>query len=141
MLCPVCRIPAIVIEYNEIELDYCTNCRGVWFDAGELELLLESAGLGGSEAFLGSVLPAADVKEKKRRCPICHLKMKKSFIDRRDGPLVDICPDGHGIWFDGGEVKALLGTLAGDKHAGSPAYEKLLVFFGETLQAPGPPAP
>jgi len=32
-----------VIEYNEIELDYCNQCGGVWFDQGELELMLKPA--------------------------------------------------------------------------------------------------
>jgi Zn-finger nucleic acid-binding protein len=139
MLCPVCKVPAIVVEYDEIELDYCTRCHGVWFDAGELELLLEAAGLGSTGTFLESVLgaEAAGVAEKKRRCPICNLKMKKSFIDRQDGKVVDICPDEHGIWFDGGELEHLLGSLAGEKHAGNPAYEKVLEFFGETLRGPG----
>ena len=137
MLCPVCKVPAIVVEYNEIELDYCTNCHGVWFDAGELELLLESAGLGGTEAFLDSVLGAgaAGTPEKKRRCPICNLKMKKAFVDRPSGTLVDICPDEHGIWFDGGELERLLGSLAEERPGTNAAYEKLLDFFRETLKS------
>ena len=39
MICPVCHKSMLDIEYNNIELDYCEKCRGVWFDAGELELL------------------------------------------------------------------------------------------------------
>ena len=136
MLCPVDKIPAIVVEYNGIELDYCTTCRGVWFDVGELELLLASAGLGGHEAFLESVLGAspADVKEKKRRCPICNLKMKKVYIDRPDRVLVDVCPDGHGIWFDGGEVEHLLGALAAERPEQDAAFQKLIGHFGETFK-------
>ncbi|MCL4278881.1 MAG: zf-TFIIB domain-containing protein, partial [Ignavibacteriaceae bacterium] len=42
MLCPVCNNPMIVLELEQVEVDYCTNCAGVWLDAGELELLLES---------------------------------------------------------------------------------------------------
>jgi Zn-finger nucleic acid-binding protein len=139
MLCPVDKIPAIVVEYNDIELDYCTQCRGVWFDTGELELLLASAGLGGHEAFLESVLSsaAADVGEKKRRCPICNLKMKKAYIDRQDKTVVDICPDGHGIWFDGGELERLLSELAAETPGNSEAYQKVIEHFGKTLRAPG----
>jgi Zn-finger nucleic acid-binding protein len=139
MLCPVDKVPAIVVEYNNIELDYCTRCRGVWFDAGELELLLASAGLGGHEAFLKSVLdsPPARVKEKKRRCPICNLKMKKVFIDREGRTPVDLCPDGHGIWFDGGELERLLNSLAEATPAQTAAYRKVIDHFGETFRAPG----
>ena len=42
MNCPVCKEPMIIVEHERIELDYCTTCLGVWFDAGELSLLLES---------------------------------------------------------------------------------------------------
>jgi Zn-finger nucleic acid-binding protein len=138
MLCPVDKIPAIVVEYNEIELDYCTKCHGVWFDAGELELLLASSGAGGHEAFLEAVLDkeAVGIKEKKRRCPICHQKMKKSYADPRNRTLVDICPDGHGIWFDGGEVERLLGSLAEDYPEQNAAYKKLIDHFGKTFQTP-----
>ncbi len=42
MNCPVCKEPLIVLELEQIEVDYCTRCAGVWLDAGELELLLET---------------------------------------------------------------------------------------------------
>ncbi|MDD5313175.1 MAG: zf-TFIIB domain-containing protein, partial [Dehalococcoidia bacterium] len=32
MRCPVCKISALVIELERIELDYCSRCGGVWFD-------------------------------------------------------------------------------------------------------------
>jgi len=48
MICPVCKSDMIDVEYNRIELDYCTACRGVWFDTEELELLIENMdGSGG----------------------------------------------------------------------------------------------
>jgi Zn-finger nucleic acid-binding protein len=136
MLCPVDKIPAIVVEYHDIELDYCTKCRGVWFDAGELELLLASAGLAGHEAFLVSVLNSAPARtrEKKRRCPICNIRMKKVYIDRRGRTLVDICGEGHGIWFDGGEVERLLGSLAEEWPEQDAAFTSLIDHFGETFR-------
>ena len=27
-----------------MEIDYCTGCKGVWLDAGELEMLLDDEG-------------------------------------------------------------------------------------------------
>jgi Zn-finger nucleic acid-binding protein len=137
VLCPVDKIPAIVIEYDKIELDYCTRCHGVWFDAGELELLLAAAGLGGHEAFLKSVLSStANVSEKKRRCPICNIKMNKAYVDKEAKTLVDVCPEGHGIWFDGGELERLLGSLATETPGRAAAYRKLIDHFGKTLKAP-----
>ena len=44
MRCPECRIPLVVVEREGIEIDWCLECRGMWFDEGELELLGEKAG-------------------------------------------------------------------------------------------------
>ncbi|MEJ2196939.1 MAG: zf-TFIIB domain-containing protein [Ignavibacteriaceae bacterium] len=41
MFCPVCKEPMIILELNEVEIDYCPSCSGIWLDAGELELLFE----------------------------------------------------------------------------------------------------
>ncbi len=142
MLCPVDKIPAIVIEYDKIELDYCTKCRGVWFDTGELELLLASAGLGGHEAFLESVMKSSvKVSEKKRRCPICNIKMNKAYIGKEGKTLVDICSQGHGIWFDGGELERLLGELAAEMPGQTAAYRKLVSHLGKALKAPAAGSP
>jgi Zn-finger nucleic acid-binding protein len=112
VICPVCTKDMIVVEHNRIELDYCPNCRGVWFDAGELELLLESMKLDGSgsvhQALLG--LNETQTAEKKRPCPLCRSKMRKVTLPPKI--LVDLCPRGEGLWFDGGELDSLLNYLA-----------------------------
>ncbi|WP_439590483.1 zf-TFIIB domain-containing protein [Hydrogenophaga sp.] len=44
MKCPTCDSSSLVItERSGIEIDYCTQCRGVWLDRGELEKLLKRA--------------------------------------------------------------------------------------------------
>ena len=40
MDCPVCKDAMITLELKDVEIDYCTDCGGIWLDAGELELLL-----------------------------------------------------------------------------------------------------
>ncbi len=40
MNCPVCKEPMIVLELDEVEIDHCISCGGIWLDAGELELLI-----------------------------------------------------------------------------------------------------
>ena len=56
MDCPVCEVPMIVFELEEIETDYCTECKGIWLDAGELEILLEDA--EATQRLLASFAPA-----------------------------------------------------------------------------------
>ncbi|AUT62348.1 zf-TFIIB domain-containing protein [Paraburkholderia terrae] len=41
MKCPVCKIPDLLMtERQNIEIDYCPTCRGVWLDRGELDKLV-----------------------------------------------------------------------------------------------------
>ncbi|MCU0415042.1 MAG: zf-TFIIB domain-containing protein [Ignavibacteriaceae bacterium] len=42
MNCPVCKESELVIsERQGIEIDYCSKCRGVWLDRGELDKIIE----------------------------------------------------------------------------------------------------
>lgn len=37
MRCPKCGMELIAVDYKGIEVDKCSECEGVWLDAGELE--------------------------------------------------------------------------------------------------------
>ncbi len=37
MRCPKCGMELVSINYKNIEIDKCSECEGVWLDAGELE--------------------------------------------------------------------------------------------------------
>ncbi|MBI4843264.1 MAG: zf-TFIIB domain-containing protein [Nitrospirae bacterium] len=47
MRCPKCGMELIEIDYKKIKVDKCSECDGIWLDAGELETVskLEKAGL------------------------------------------------------------------------------------------------
>jgi Zn-finger nucleic acid-binding protein len=96
-----------VLELDEVEVDYCTDCQGIWLDAGELEILLEDA--AAAEGVMAS-LKSAESSEKRRKCPICHKSMDKVLIgDTGDkSELIDRCAKGHGLWFDRGELQQVL---------------------------------
>ena len=135
MICPVCHKDALIVEYQDIELDYCTICGGVWFDAGELELLIEAAGLGDLRSYLESIVnaPEAASPEKKHKCPDCQQKMKKIYIDEDNKILVDVCHVGDGIWLDGGEINHLVKALA-EKSLAKDASQDILSFVGEMFK-------
>lgn len=97
MDCPACRKPLIVLELDRIEIDYCTSCKGIWLDAGELELLLEGAE---EDNLLSSFNPDKNNKEEKRKCPICFKKMKKVLCGLQGNILIDRCVNNDGLWFD-----------------------------------------
>jgi Zn-finger nucleic acid-binding protein len=42
MQCPVCKeVQLVMSERQNIEIDYCPQCRGVWLDRGELDKIIE----------------------------------------------------------------------------------------------------
>jgi Zn-finger nucleic acid-binding protein len=42
MKCPVCKETNLVMaDRQNIEIDYCPQCRGVWLDRGELDKIIE----------------------------------------------------------------------------------------------------
>ncbi|HSB06639.1 MAG TPA: zf-TFIIB domain-containing protein [Thermodesulfobacteriota bacterium] len=47
MKCPKCGMELIEIDFRGIKVDKCSECEGVWLDAGELETAstLEKTGL------------------------------------------------------------------------------------------------
>ena len=137
MKCPACKNNVIVVEYNKIELDYCPNCKGVWFDSGELELLLKTMGLESRSLFLNNILNSEEVKtaEKGRKCPICGSKMKKATVGQQPAVLVDACKQGHGLLFDGGEVVQVIKQLTETPSAKKGSQEQVIDFLGEVFKA------
>jgi Zn-finger nucleic acid-binding protein len=102
MQCPACSEPLIVLELNEIEIDYCTGCGGIWLDSGELELLLE--GSAQKDELLASFKKDPQHEEKHIKCPICRSKMNKVLVDSEHKITLDECKKECGLWFDKGEL-------------------------------------
>ncbi len=136
MKCPACSNMMIVVEHEHIELDFCPDCAGVWFDAGELELLLETMQLEKSILSLDNILTSPEAKstEKKRKCPICGKKMNKATVGHDPEVLIDACSRGDGLWFDAGEVGQLITQASSVEKSDSQG--RVITFLGEVFQAP-----
>lgn len=60
MNCPHCSIPLAMSDRHGVEIDYCPQCRGVWLDRGELDKIIERAGLSAPVApAVSSAMPPA----------------------------------------------------------------------------------
>ncbi|MBN1879290.1 zf-TFIIB domain-containing protein [bacterium] len=133
MECPVCRESMVVIEYRSIELDYCVGCMGVWFDRGEIELVLQAAGIPVTSDFLAFKTCDSKPREIMRPCPLCGKTMHK--MNPPGGSVVlDQCPDEEGIWFDAGELSETIRNITGDD-AGA-VIQVLREYLGEALADP-----
>ena len=103
MDCPVCKNAMITLELQEVEIDYCIDCGGIWLDAGELELLLGEPEK--AKQLLDSFKIDSSSTEKPRKCPICRKKMQKVIVgSSKPTLLIDRCRRADGLWFDKGEL-------------------------------------
>jgi len=135
MKCPACNSLMIVVEHEKIELDYCLNCSGVWFDAEELELLLETMQIEGTSLSLDSIPTSSEAKseKKKHNCPICGRKMKKATVGHEPEVIIDTCSWGDGLWFDSGEVGLLITQLLDKQSDKSDDQGRIITFLGEVF--------
>ena len=115
-LCPHCLKPlqAIQLQLDEqLFIERCTDCFGLFFDLGELDILLnhsvrhvESINL----AHLDNI--NADRYRKKQvvkyiKCPVCREFMSRTNFAQKSGVIVDSCRF-HGLWLDSGEAVHLM---------------------------------
>ncbi|MEJ2720744.1 MAG: zf-TFIIB domain-containing protein [bacterium] len=126
MFCPVCNEAMVVLEVEQIEIDHCLACGGVWLDAGELELLLEGA--TNKDELMATLSGCVERQEERIRCPICSKKMDKVRYGTGGEIILDKCPRDDGIWFDGGELCRAL--QMGEYLRGRPVYDILNQIFG-----------
>ncbi len=137
MFCPVCKVVMVNIEYEKIELDYCTRCKGVWFDSNELELIFERMGINNHGLSFAELVNKVDktIPEKKHRCPICKRTMGKVRIGDSPQIIIDICTRGDGLWFDGGEaVQLIKSNSANNRKQSESAEQRVINFLGEVFQ-------
>lgn len=127
MNCVACKEPMIVLELNQIEIDYCLNCGGIWLDSGELESLLENPQK--AEEFIAKAGKAGSSQKAKRKCPICDKRMLEIAIGSDHPVYIDRCPDNHGLWFDRGELEDVIKILEGDN--GGKVVNLLREMFGK----------
>ena len=56
MKCPKCGYDLITGEWHGVQIDQCTHCHGLWFDAGEAEQLLRHPERGIFTRVFGAVM-------------------------------------------------------------------------------------
>jgi Zn-finger nucleic acid-binding protein len=127
MNCPVCKNAMITMELWDVEIDYCTGCKGIWLDKGELELLLGDGEK--SRELISSFTASPRTNEIQRRCPICDKKMEKITVgEGKATVLLDRCAKGDGLWFDGGELNTIIQEAKLDE--GNKIKQVLADMFG-----------
>ena len=116
MICPRCAIEMRKVMVNNVELDTCNNCEGVWFDKDELRQILDmgqsavvSSGISNtmdSEIELEESAGLSDMP-----CPRCRQGLIRYHYQGYSGILLDGCDNQCGIWLDDGELRKLFNFM------------------------------
>lgn len=102
--CPKCYGILEAVVYADVEVDRCTKCKGIWFDAQEAHRLRK---IQGSESIdtgdpkLGTQLNNI----RNISCPKCSIGMTKMASLKRPYIRYEKCLTCYGLWFDSGEFK------------------------------------
>lgn len=135
--CPRCEVGLHTINLKrdgKFFIERCDQCMGLFFDAGELEALLEQSvsnvfeinrqRLSAINKELYQRDSANSLSEQQAfyvKCPVCCDFMQRKSFGARSGVIIDRCHR-HGVWLDGGELKRL---LEWKKAGGQLLHEKM----------------
>ena len=102
--CPKCQGNLEAVVYSGIQVERCTDCKGLWFDSMEAQELKE---IKGSESIdIGDPQTGSKFDETGNiNCPKCKTKMTKMVDLKQSHIWYEKCPVCYGIWFDAGEFK------------------------------------
>ena len=107
MRCPKCRSDMETVELDGIEIDRCAECKGIWFDPGELDKLRSRRAAGAldtGDASTGLRHNAID----QYRCPRCGGHMIRMVDAQQSHIWYEQCASCHGSYFDAGELSDLV---------------------------------
>jgi Zn-finger nucleic acid-binding protein len=102
LLCPKCNSPMEKVTYQDIEIDRCTNCKGIWLDVFEKDRLKAK---NGSDAVDVGDKKAGEEYNKKEKvnCPRCLIPMVSKVLIEQKHIRYETCTSCYGVFFDAGE--------------------------------------
>ncbi len=117
MKCVKCDGALREVAVENVEVDQCDKCRGIWFDLGELEKVLAQ---GEIQKLRDTIDNSKTEDIQQASCPVCggNGKMVQCASLRKRGVHIDTCSVCYGQWLDGGELeklkkKGMFETLSG----------------------------
>lgn len=104
MNCPKCNAEMETVTIEEITVDRCTQCFGIWFDEFERERLKEIKGADAID--IGDPEQGAKLNEMKQVfCPSCGAQLIPMVDVKQPHIWYESCAICYGAFFDAGEFK------------------------------------
>ena len=113
MECPQCNVEMEELSGDDMSLQRCSNCEGLWTDVAELNRILLHNNLPGLESMGGKPNP----DELSRICPTDHCDMIVIEGGPKHSLRFETCEVCGGIWLEPegqvSSVKEAIGELVG----------------------------
>jgi Zn-finger nucleic acid-binding protein len=112
MECPIDGSTLETHTVHSINIEECVQCRGLWFEEGELRKAKDESDPDRKwlDFDLWSDQESFTTDWSSRKCPQCDKNMAMISYGAT-GVIVDYCAEGHGIWLDKGEFRAIIEAL------------------------------
>ena len=112
MKCPSDGTQLARIQLEQVAIDKCHQCDGIWLDHSELNQLRNSSQPGLEEDIeeeYGNPVTQPGSIDGHMRCPVCQdVGLVGRHISYFKPVKVDGCPKCHGMWLDDQELDTLL---------------------------------
>ncbi len=123
MRCPKCRADMEVVNYEGVEVDRCTICNGIWFDAGEIDLLKNKKAAAAIDIGDAKIGKQSNTKDSYQ-CPRCSGAMVKVVDPRQTHIWYETCSSCQGSYLDAGEFRDLSSLTIADLFKSLAAPER-----------------
>ncbi len=103
--CPQCRHHLLKpLRHENVRLDACTHCGGVWFDPNELDIVLHRYDPNYRRE--GSIAKKLGPKVigSPKKCPRCQVSLTTHEFEQGSDLKIDLCHSCNGVWLDKGEL-------------------------------------
>ena len=107
MDCPRCSVELAEIASDEMTIQRCSECGGLWIDSADLNRVLLHANLPALSAVGGYVNP----DEIAGMCPACNVDLVAVEGGEKRSLHYDTCESCGGIWVEGPDVDEVPETL------------------------------
>lgn len=97
------------VLFHNVEVDYCPDCMGIWFEEDELRLAKDEKDkqLNWLDVDLWRDKGKFQISRGRRTCPSCRIPLYEVNYD--DSKIkIDLCNLCKGVWIDRGEFKQIM---------------------------------
>ncbi len=106
MNCPKDHTELKIEQMQDITVDRCPTCQGMWLDYDELDAIEDQVMTDDHAKGTMQWNPT----QTDLLCPKCGEKLN-TFDYRLEKLQIEVCPKGHGFWLDAGEEKRVLEAM------------------------------